>query len=95
MRYTWHKAKNAANIRKHGISFERAVRIFDGPTIEEFDDRHEYGEVRIKTIGIIEGVEVLVVYTPKGEDERRIISARRADRRERAAFWRRLGPSFG
>jgi hypothetical protein len=95
MLYTWDKAKNAANIRKHGISFERAARIFDGPTVERIDDRYEYGEVRINAIGIIESTEVFVAFTEKSSDERRIISARKADRKEREEFWRQTGPSHG
>jgi len=95
MRYTWDPAKNAANIRKHGISFERAVRIFDGPLVERIDDRYEYGETRINAIGIIESTEVFVAFTEKSSGERRIISARKADRKEREEFWRKTGPSHG
>ncbi len=95
MLYTWDKAKNAANIRKHRISFERAARIFDGPTVERIDDRYEYGEVRINAIGIIESIEVFVAFAEKSSDERRIISARKADRKERGEFWRQIGPSRG
>jgi uncharacterized DUF497 family protein len=95
MRYTWDPAKNAANIRKHGISFERAVRIFDGPLFEQIDDRYDYGEIRINAIGIIESTEVFVAFTEKGGEERRIISARKADRKEREEFWHKIGPSHG
>ena len=94
MRYTWDPAKNAANIRKHGISFERAVRIFDGPIFEQIDDRYDYGEIRINAIGIIESIEIFVAFTEE-DGERRIISARKADRKEREEFWRKTGPSHG
>ena len=95
MHHTWDPAKNAANIRKHGISFERAIRIFDGPLVERIDDRHEYGETRINAIGIIESTEVFVAFAEKGSGERRIISARKAGRKEREEFWRKTGPSHG
>jgi len=95
MRHTWDKAKNAANVRKHGIAFERSVRIFDGPTVEQIDDGYEYGEIRNKAIGLIEGIEILVVYTDEKTDERRIVSARKATREERAEFWRRIGSPDG
>ncbi len=95
MQYTWDAAKNAANIRKHGISFERAVRIFEGPTVEQIDDRYDYGEIRIRAIGLIENVEVFVVFAEEGSDERRIISARKPQPKERAEFWRRVDLSHG
>jgi uncharacterized DUF497 family protein len=47
MRFTWDLAKNATNVRRHGIAFGDAARIFDGPTVERIDDRYEYGEVRV------------------------------------------------
>jgi uncharacterized DUF497 family protein len=92
MRYTWDPAKNAASIRKHRISFERAVRIFDGPTFERIDDRYDYGEIRITAIGIIENTEIFVAFTKKSSDERRIISARKTERKEREEFWRNTAP---
>ena len=47
MRFTWDPGKNAANVRRHGIAFQDAARIFDGPTVERTDDRFDYAEVRI------------------------------------------------
>jgi uncharacterized DUF497 family protein len=57
----WDPAKNATNIRRHGIAFADVGRIFDGPTLERVDDRFDYGEVRIYAIGVVEGVEVTVI----------------------------------
>ena len=48
------RPKNAANIAKHRINFEDAVRIFDGPVLEKADDRREYGEVRIVAFGVVD-----------------------------------------
>ena len=39
MAFEWDAAKNQANIRKHGVSFETAQRIFEGPILTWFDDR--------------------------------------------------------
>ncbi len=78
-------AKNAANIAKHGIDFEDAIRIFDGPVLEKADDRRNYGEVRIIAFGVVDDRELAVVYTMRGE-RRRIISARRAHSSERKAY---------
>ena len=52
MRYTWNAAKNRRNIRLHGIAFDDARRIFEGPTVERIDDRFDYDEVRVYAIGL-------------------------------------------
>jgi uncharacterized protein len=41
MRYTWSSEKNRRNIERHGIAFEDAMRIFEGPTVEKVDDRFD------------------------------------------------------
>jgi len=86
MRYTWDPNKNRRNIRLHGIDFADAIRIFEGPTVERFDDREDYGEVRVYAIGEVSGVVVTVIYTDREEDERRIISAWKATAQERRAY---------
>ncbi len=53
MRFTWDPAKNAANVRRRGIAFQDAARIFDGPTVERVDNRFEYGEVRTYAVLIV------------------------------------------
>jgi uncharacterized protein len=85
MAFEWDATKNAANITKHGINFENAIRIFKGPVLESTDERRDYGEVRTVAFGIVDDRELVVVYTVRGE-HRRIISARRAHRREREAY---------
>ncbi len=85
MAFEWDASKNAANIAKHRIDFEDAVRIFDGPVLEKADDRREYGEVRIVAFGVVDNRDLAVVYTVRG-GRRRIISARRAHHRERKAY---------
>jgi len=79
------KAKTAANIAKHGIDFEDAIRIFDGPVLQKADARKDYGEIRIIAFGVAHQRELAVVYTLRGQ-RRRIISARRAHRSERKAY---------
>ncbi len=90
MDFEWDPAKNAANIAKHGIDFDDACRMFDGPTLEKVDDREEYRETRVAAIGMVEGRELYVVYTMRGE-RCRIISARRANRDERQAYYQTIG----
>lgn len=91
MTYTWTKGKNRRNRKLHGVAFEDAIQIFNGPTLEREDDRFDYGEHRIYAIGLVGDVEVTVIYADIREDERRIISAWRAEPHERRAYWRSLG----
>lgn len=86
----WTEEKNHKSIRRHGIAFEDAKRIFEGPTVERIDDRFEYGEVRMYAIGLVNGLEITVIYTDRSDDERRIISAWRAEPHERRYYWKRI-----
>ena len=75
MRFTWTPEKNRINVRRHGIAFQDAARIFDGPTVERVDDRFNYGEPRIYAIGLVNGIEITVIYTDRENEERHLISA--------------------
>ena len=90
MRYTWRADKNHRNRKRHGIAFEDAVQIFDGPTVEKIDNRFEYGEVRIYAIGVVNGVEITVIYTDTDDETRHLISAWRAEPHERRSYWKNL-----
>ncbi len=46
MRFAWDPRKNRSNVRRHGITFQDAARIFEGATVERIDDRFDYGEAR-------------------------------------------------
>ncbi|WP_394690701.1 BrnT family toxin [Hoeflea sp.] len=86
MDFEWDDEKNKANIYKHGVSFETAARIFDGPVLTAEDDRFEYGEVRTNSIGMIENTLVLVVTHTDRAGKTRIISARPGSRAERSRY---------
>ena len=88
MAFDWDPYKNAANIERHGIDFEDARRIFEGPVVEA-RSRREYSEVRMIAIGLLNDREIVVVYTWRG-DKRRLISARRASRNERREYQRAI-----
>ena len=90
MNYVWDRRKNKGNLERLGIAFEDAIRIFDGPTVEKVDDRYDYGETRIYVIGIVNGFEIVLIYTDVSEKHRRVISAWRAERHEREAYWQSL-----
>jgi uncharacterized protein len=88
MRFTWSAGKNQRNVARHGIAFEDAVRIFEGSTLERADDRYDYGETRVYAIGVVNGIEVTAIYTDRPDNERRIISAWKAEKHEREAYWK-------
>jgi uncharacterized DUF497 family protein len=92
MRYTWDEKKNRRNVAVHRIAFPDAARIFEGPTIERADDRFDYGETRIYAIGVVNGMEITVIYADTENDERRIISAWRSEPHERRHYWQNLEP---
>jgi uncharacterized protein len=83
MEFEWDDAKAEANLEKHGIDFEDAIGIFEGPVLEVRSDRG--AEARYKAIGVVEGREIAVIYTLR-EGRYRIISARRARPDERRAY---------
>lgn len=83
MKFEWDNAKNETNISKHGVSFEQASEVFaDSNALDIFDDMHSDFEERFITIGRIPGGLVLVIWTELSEEAIRIISARRASKRE-------------
>lgn len=84
--YEWDEAKNQANIRKHGIDFRDAVRIFEKPILNRLDNRQDYGEVRMNSIGELGGAPIIMVTHTDREERTRLISARPATRPERAAY---------
>ena len=86
MQFEWDENKRQANIEKHGIDFADAIKIFDGFFIRHKDTRADYGEERYVTTGLLENVEITVIYTPRN-NKRRIISARRTRHSERKEYY--------
>lgn len=94
IRFEWDPVKADSNRRKHGVSFETALRIFADPFALTEQDRIEGGEQRWQTLGVVEDyLLLLVAHTIGSEDEDgqaveviRIISARRANRTERRRY---------
>jgi len=83
--FEWDPRKNRGNIRKHGIDFQDAVAVFEGPYLEGMDDRFDYGEERMIAFGRMGPYVVAVVYVLRGE-RRRILSARKATKAEARAY---------
>ncbi len=85
MDFEWDRAKSERNKRERGLLFELGVLLFDSPVIERVDERRNYGEIRVRALGVVGGVTLHCVYTQRGE-VRRIISLRYANRKERDAY---------
>ncbi len=77
--------KNAANQAKHGLPLSLAALLFEGDYKEKTDDRQDYGEPRIIAMGSIAGRLCVCIYTWR-KGIRRIISLRKANRRESDAY---------
>jgi uncharacterized DUF497 family protein len=92
IQFEWDEAKAKANEKKHGVSFEDSIHIFEDPYVLSEQDRIEDGEQRWQSIGLVEGIVLLLVaHTVQSSEEEqvevvRIISARRADRKERIRY---------
>jgi uncharacterized DUF497 family protein len=94
IRFEWDETKNLSKRRKNGVSFEEACQVFRDPLCVSVQDRIEGGELRWQTLGLVEGILLLTVaHTVREEFEHgtrvqiiRIISARRATRKERRRY---------
>jgi uncharacterized DUF497 family protein len=88
-RYDWDEVKAEANARAHGITFAEAEDAASDPlAIDELDLAHSDGEERVKVVGWSPSGVVLVVIVSMSGTKPRIISARRATKRERDAYTR-------
>ena len=93
MQFEWSKEKNRLNIEKHGIGFEEAKEVFLDPLhISKLDHRFDYFEERWITVGATKKNKILVVanifFNENGEEIIRIISARKANQKERNFYER-------
>jgi uncharacterized DUF497 family protein len=86
MRIEYDPAKAAANLRKHGVSFADAEGVLFDPMALTVEDIASVGERRFVSVGLGSAGEVLVVVYTYHDGEPRLISARRATRKERKAY---------
>ncbi len=95
MIFEWAPSKALANRRKHGVAFEEAATIFGDPlsrTIRHPD--HSFDEDRFVTIGLSKQRRLLVVMHTEISERVRLISARRATRRESRQYEKDHGEAF-
>lgn len=85
--YEWDKNKNQLNLEKHGISFDIAIEVFSDPYALVQFNREIETETRNQIIGKIDGemVTLFVIFTHRGH-KIRVISARKANKKERALY---------
>jgi uncharacterized DUF497 family protein len=82
--FEWDPAKAAANLKKHGVSFEEAVTVFADPlSLNMPDPSHSVDEQRFLLLGLSGRGRLLVVAFGERGERTRIITARKATRRER------------
>ena len=88
VQFEWDEDKAAANLKKHGVRFETAAKVFwDENRIELYDYEHSTDEDRYNTIGLVDNI-LFVVYTER-KNRIRLISARPANSKERSLYYGR------
>ncbi len=92
MPFEWDDAKDEANRERHGLSFEDVVELFTSGVdfLDIYDEIHSDEEDRFIAIGPIHTGVVVVVYTERQDDVVRIVSARRATKKEIQLFHQHL-----
>lgn len=86
MRFEYDPSKAVANLKKHGVSLADAVGVLQDPLALTIEDKSSIGERRFVAIGLGSASELLVVAYTDRDEGFRLISARRATRKERRAY---------
>ncbi len=92
MKFVWNEDKNSANFAKHRIWFEEAQTVFaDKNALEIYDEGHSDDEDRFIVLGFSTALRLLtVVYCERNKEEIRIISARKATKKETRDYEKRI-----
>lgn len=89
MRISYDPEKRRITLKRRGLDFHDALRLFAGAHYTDADTRRDYGEDRWISVGLLGTMTIVVVWTER-EDSRRIISMRKADKDERQEYHRYL-----
>ena len=81
MQFEWNEEKRQQNIEKHGVDLLFAAMIFEGETLTREDDRHDYGEVRFASLGLVDDAPYVVIHTERNGMVR-LISAWKGGRKD-------------
>jgi uncharacterized DUF497 family protein len=87
--FEYDETKRQQNRDKHGVDFLDAALIFEGPVLTREDTRQDYGEVRLISLGMVDGHVYVVTYTVRG-DAKRIISAWQGGRKEHEQYQKNI-----
>jgi uncharacterized protein len=92
LEFEWDEEKATANLAKHRVSFLTAAVIFPNEILERIDDREDYDEIRFIALGRVDTEIYRVVFTWRGENLIRIVSAQKASKDEREIYYRAAFP---
>ncbi|MDN5940702.1 MAG: BrnT family toxin [Nitrospira sp.] len=95
VRFEWDETKREANIAKHGIDFSDVSEMFSSLMLVGPDSRKDYGETRKIGFGLIRGRLMVVAFTGREPNSIRIISARKANKREEAYYQEAVAVELG
>ena len=95
MQFEWDEQKNRENIRRRGLDFSDAWRLFDEPMLTALDTTEGYGEDRFVGVGFLKDIVAVVAYSEPRENTIRIISLRKANKHERQRFEKALNNALG
>jgi uncharacterized DUF497 family protein len=87
MKIEWDEEKRKSNINKHGFDFVDAVKNFEGATFTMRDDRFDYGDNRYISLGMLEGIIIVIAHS-EIDDLIRVISMRKATKNEQKIYFR-------
>ena len=89
MELEWDEHKRLDVIRKRGVDLLEAALIFEGPVLTRIDDREDYGEVRLISLGLVDGEPYILVHTERAGITR-LITAWKGGKRERDIYEARV-----
>ncbi len=94
MKFEWDESKRLVILQRHDLDFADAWRIFESYRVIFIDDRFDYGESRLVTIGVLSGRIVTTVYT-EDDEITRIISLRKATKNEQTKYNKGIANRLG
>jgi hypothetical protein len=86
MKFEWDESKRRANLRDRQLDFADAIEMFSSPMLTQVDNRKRYGEIRQIGLGQVQGRLMVIVFTELRSNTIRVISYRKANKREQAKF---------
>jgi uncharacterized protein len=85
LKFEWHEKKRQETITERGVDVLYAALMFEGEVLTRIDDREEYGEVRLISLGMVGDDCFVIVHTKRGS-RTRLITAWKGGRDERAQY---------